>query len=145
MVAIIAILASIVLVGFGSFKARARDSRRVADLHQVQNMLELYYTKFHYYPNVGDYAAMRGTLTDIIATNIGINSVPDDPLGGTAHYLYAASNSIGPGPQNYEVGAWLEDANNPVFQDAPAGPVGGLACASTGGSNGNEKMYCVGI
>jgi prepilin-type N-terminal cleavage/methylation domain-containing protein len=41
-VAIIGLLASIVLVGLGSFRTRGRDTRRIADLRSTQNALELY-------------------------------------------------------------------------------------------------------
>ena len=44
-VAIIAILASVVLVGLGPTQSGGRDARRVSDLSEVQNGFELYYNK----------------------------------------------------------------------------------------------------
>ena len=50
MIAIISLLASIVLVSLGQARAKARDSKRVQDLIQVRNALELFYSDFGYYP-----------------------------------------------------------------------------------------------
>ncbi|MBI2604251.1 MAG: prepilin-type N-terminal cleavage/methylation domain-containing protein, partial [Candidatus Harrisonbacteria bacterium] len=69
-VAIIGLLASIVLVGLGSFRARGRDARRVADLRQTQNALELFYTKSNAYPNVNSWSALEQAL---IAATIGVS------------------------------------------------------------------------
>ena len=38
-VATIGLLASVVLVGLGSFRSRGRDARRIADIRSVQNSL----------------------------------------------------------------------------------------------------------
>ena len=59
-VAIIAILASVVLVGLGPTQQAGRDARRISDLHEVQNGLELYYNKCGYYPGTSSSLAMRG-------------------------------------------------------------------------------------
>src|SRR5579872_5066555 len=50
-VAIIAILASIVLVGLGPTQQSGRDARRLSDLHEVQNVVELYYNDCGFYPS----------------------------------------------------------------------------------------------
>ena len=49
-VAIIGILASVVLVGLGPTQQSGRDARRLSDLHEVQNAIELYYQKYGIYP-----------------------------------------------------------------------------------------------
>src|SRR5580698_9414163 len=98
-VAIIAILASIVLVGLGPTQQSGRDARRLSDLHEAQNALELYYGKCGYYPGpsaasgcaawspVVSYSAMSAVIT---TSGIGVSTMPDDPTSGK-HYLYAAS------------------------------------------------------
>ena len=43
-VSIIGLLSAVTLIGLGSFRAAGKDARRVADLRQYQNGLELYYT-----------------------------------------------------------------------------------------------------
>jgi prepilin-type N-terminal cleavage/methylation domain-containing protein len=49
-VAIIGVLASSILIGLGSTRAKARDSRRITDLKSTQTALELYYSKYNSYP-----------------------------------------------------------------------------------------------
>ena len=55
-VAIIAILASVVLVGLGPTQAQGRDARRISDLREVQTGLELYYNKNGVYPTASTWA-----------------------------------------------------------------------------------------
>src|SRR5581483_8913995 len=86
-VAIIAILASVVLVGLGPTQQAGRDARRLSDLREVQNGLELYFAKCGYYPGpavagscgstswsaVSTWAALTASLQ---GSTIGVNSVP---------------------------------------------------------------------
>ncbi|MBI2075113.1 MAG: prepilin-type N-terminal cleavage/methylation domain-containing protein [Candidatus Harrisonbacteria bacterium] len=131
-VAIIGLLASIVLVGLGSFRARGRDARRVADLRQTQNALELFYTKSNAYPNVNSWSALEQAL---IAATIGVSKISNDPLGAARPYVYAPGPSAGAGPQSYMLRAQLEDPTNPVLNDDVDGTVLGQDCA--------DPFYCV--
>ena len=56
-IAILGLLASIVLVGLGGARAKARDARRIADLRGVQNALEVYYSARGQYPPPGAWEA----------------------------------------------------------------------------------------
>src|SRR3989344_147563 len=67
-VSIIGLLSATILVGLAGFRARGRDARRLADLKQIQNGLELYYTKNNSYPD------STAALSDV-----GINKISDDP------------------------------------------------------------------
>lgn len=116
-VAIIGLLASVVLVGLGSFRTRGRDTRRVADLHEVQKGVELYYAKNNAYPNVSSWDQLQQELTGPSA-GLGIARISDDPLAPARHYFYGAGNAAGAGPQSYVLGADLEDPNNPALSDA---------------------------
>lgn len=49
-VAIIGLLSSIILVGLGDVRQEARDTRRIADIRQLQNALEIYYSSSQSYP-----------------------------------------------------------------------------------------------
>ncbi len=54
-IAIIGLLASIVLVSLNSARAKARDARRLSDMHQILLALEMYYDdNGHYSPISGD-------------------------------------------------------------------------------------------
>ena len=77
--------------------ALSRDSQRVSDLRETQNVLELYFSKCGVYPgsascsNRADptsWAALRATLSsDTRAT------IPSDPLGGSATYVYGVTKT----------------------------------------------------
>lgn len=53
-IAIIGILAALILVSFRYVKAKARDTRRVADIKQIQTALEMYFNSNSQYPSTGD-------------------------------------------------------------------------------------------
>lgn len=131
-VSIIGMLSSIVLVGLGSFRARGRDARRIADLRETQNALELYYGKFGGYPLV-TWEGLEVALTD---AEIGVSGISDDPLGGSNHYRYASNG------QSYVIGAQLEDKNNQALKDDVDGSGAetfGVDC----GSSTDDQAYCL--
>lgn len=128
-VAIIAILASIVLVGLGPTQQSGRDARRVSDLHETQNALELYYSKCGYYPGTatGGVCAVTatagyGTFTAGAYTNmalaltsagIGVNTIPLDPTNAGVHIYRFRTN--GTSASTYVLSAVLENTNNAIF------------------------------
>lgn len=142
-VAIIAVLASAVLVGLGPIQRQGRDARRISDLRQAQNALELYYSKCGYYPG-GVAAASCGAFTPatswsdmksaLIGSNIGVSQIPNDPSSNRV-YVYNVSAR----GDSYVLGADLEDGNNPAFDNSATGNVLGLNCGKTM----NPPMYCI--
>ncbi len=145
-VGIIALLASVVLVGLGPFRTRGRDTRRIADLRSTQNGLELYYTKFAQYPDDGGagpdaWTALERTLQE---SKIGVSKLSHDPLVGKSgqdDYGYDVSRDR----QSYVLRAQLEDASNPVLNDdfdgfVGAGAIDGItmSCADV-----PRAYYCV--
>ncbi len=50
-VAIVAVLSAIVVVGLGPARRQGRDARRITDIKQVQAALELYYNRYGHYPD----------------------------------------------------------------------------------------------
>ncbi len=113
-VAIIGLLASIILVGLGTFRARGRDARRIADLRETQNGLELYFTKNGYYPDVGTWASLTSAL---IGAGIGVNAVPNDPTSGW-NYGYCRPTGI---TSSYVIAAYLEETGGPYLSQYPSG------------------------
>jgi prepilin-type N-terminal cleavage/methylation domain-containing protein len=119
-VAIIAILASVVLVGLGPTQQAGRDARRISDLREVQNGLELYYNKCGYYPgpvncgtgwgSSGAYSDLTSASGPLIGSGIGVSTVPNDPTNGKTYYYTSFSSG-----STYTLGAVLENANNSVF------------------------------
>ena len=124
-ITIIGLLTSIVLVGLGSFRSRGRDARRIADLRETQNALELYYTKNQTYPQTSDWNTLEQMITD---SQIGISNIPKDPLASKT-YFYGSDG------QNYVMGAELEDATNSNLRDDVDGTEYEVNC--------NDPAYCV--
>lgn len=151
-VAIIAILASVVLVGLGPTQEAGRDARRISDLSEVQNGLELYYNKYGIYPGtaagvVGAPAATTwaSVSASVTGANVGITSAfPNDPSSGKSYqYWYNAANS------HYVVGAHLENANNSVFTSYTAPSIVGFTANVASGAPTDclsaSSDYCAGL
>lgn len=149
-VTIIGLLASVVLVGLAPAQRRGRDARRLSDIKETQNALELYYNKCRHYPGAADQGAgdctavtpaagelSWDTLTAILTGGgIGVNQIPKDPTSAGKYY-YAISD----GGTTYVLAAKLEQAT--AKQGLTAMPSGvttptGVDCAST-------DFYCTSI
>lgn len=139
-VAIIGILAGAVLIGLGPVQRGGRDARRVADLRQVQNGLELYFNKCGYYP--GGSAASGctgfspvstwGDLTNsLIQSAIGVSQVPNDPSAGRSYFYGVSGTGSG-----YVLGATMEDAGNAALRQDIDGP-------NVYGVNCDDPVYCI--
>jgi len=120
-VAIIGILSSMVIVGLGSARAKARDSRRISDIRQIQNALEIYYSENRNYPE---------KLSDIFSS-----STPPlvDPLD-SSDYLYARSTDN----QGYNLAACLEQKNIPGISSSTCSYLNKNCSSGT-----HPNMYCV--
>jgi type II secretion system protein G len=107
-IAIIGLLSTIVMVFYGNAREKARDSRRLADLKQMQTALELYYTDIGDYPagtgvtlGTADYACLNNTGWHVTGcADAYMGNVPADPSGGT--YVYTVAST------SYAVDAALE-------------------------------------
>ena len=155
-VAIIAILASVVLIGLGPTQRAGRDARRLSDLREVQTGLELYYNKCGYYPgnpvasgactgfvSGNTWADMTKALTE--TPDIGVNTVPNDPTAG--HTYYYGTDVAGDGT-GYLIAATLEDPNNGAFTNysAPtmsAYTMGDELAPANCGVTGGVGVYCL--
>jgi prepilin-type N-terminal cleavage/methylation domain-containing protein len=146
-VAIIAILSSVVLVGLGPTQQSGRDARRLSDLHEIQTGLELYYSKCGFYPgnancvsstSVG-YSGMSSALT---GSGIGVSSVPQDPTAG--HTYYYGTDNVG---SSYLLMAILENKNNSAFVNysAPsaAGFLGDFTNIQSSACSTSTGEYCI--
>lgn len=118
-IAIIGLLASIVLVALNSARAKARDSRRMSDLHNVQLALEMYYDRYGTYLVAGTgssgcgcgWLAYEGGAYAVSVTrglyNEGFLSSPtvEDPRQSPGYMIYLCENS-----QVYAISATKENA-----------------------------------
>jgi len=132
-ITIIALLASIILVGMSGARAKTRDARRVADLHNVMNALELYYAKNSNYP---DETSWGGLTTALTTGNIGVSRIPQDPLSSSPNsniYYYGASFDT----QDYVLGAKLETDDAALDEDIDnIGDTYGVPCSDA------DYHYC---
>lgn len=148
-IGIIGLLASILVVNLTSARRRARDTKRIADIRNLQTAAEDYYGKNGKYP---------ATIADLV-TGGQIPTWPLDPLAppGTACtansdpcYWYAVYTPTGAlGPQSYHFGASLEDAGSQLLnQDRDCNSITGTSCpfvaAYTNGFNGADATGCGG-
>ena len=172
-IAIIGVLSSIVLASLNSARKKARDTRRITDLKQIQLALELYFDG-----QSNQYPAASATCTGVPTTGAGENNglqdlviqgyipqISRDPLSNSGTpicYKYAALTS---GPRiTYHLGALIEEATNAVltgdkdqavtagwtndFNGTSAGAVNNRDCDATAGTpqgqaSPTEKCYDV--
>ncbi len=128
-VAIISLLSSVVLASLNSARIKARDTKRMTDLRQIKNALELYYNSNGYYPQSGcgwdcnGYSYSFHSSWSTLATDLApyISNLPVDPLnsGGCAPwnlncFTYAYGN-VGRTTYlaQYDLTAQLEDTSSP--------------------------------
>ena len=90
-IAIIGILAAFAVVSLGGARAKARDSRRLADLNTFKTALEMYFSDHNQYP-----VWTSGCIEDTTSTNPFQTSefkdqymkrIPQDPLYGKGSLL----------------------------------------------------------
>ena len=144
-IAIIGILASIITVALGSAKVKSRDAKRVADVKNLQLALSQYYNDNLFYPTQLAQLVSGGYLP----------SLPKDPnasaacagIGDAACYKYYGYRSgvgtcdilpgSGKNPVSYQIGAVLEDQNNPALvDDVDVFTAPGSACNNGSDANG---------
>lgn len=102
-VAIVGLLSAVVVVGLTGAREKARDSRRIADIREIQNELELNYTSGSGYPS---------------PVNGHAPGEPEDPQG--SFYLYETTN----GGFSYMLGVSLETEENSNYGDGSNCPSG---------------------
>jgi len=128
-IGIIGLLASILVVNLTSARKRARDTKRIADVRNLQTASEDYYGKNGKYPTgIGD-----------LVTGAHIPVWPLDPLapsGTTCSansdlcYWYSYYTPTGAlGPQYYHFGTSFEDTGSLLLnQDRDCNSITGVAC-----------------
>ena len=148
-IAIIGILSSVVLASLNDARQKSRDTKRVADVKQIQLALELFFDSKNNYPTATQFTATDGTglVPDHIPT------LPKDPVT-QADYTYAALGS-GTSCTDYHIGADLESSTHTVLNsdvDAVEGALcngGGIDFSGKGatpGTNGDTpNTNCAGI
>ena len=127
-IAIIGLLSTLAVVALGSARQKARDSKRLSDLRQVQTALELYNTEAGVYPTAasstlgsGNFACIdtNGFQSSANCTNqpVYMGLVPSDP--GTGSYAYVSADG-----STYSISATLEGTVNGLSGGITVSPSG---------------------
>lgn len=87
-VAIIGLLTSVIMVGFGNARRKSRDAKRLSDMQQIRSGLDLFFTN-------GGYPAQATWLTGALTCGAlaSVMQVPKDPLTG-AYYNYEVTSPV---------------------------------------------------
>lgn len=140
---VIAILAGMILPRLSQAPIRARDARRISDLHNLQSMLELYFSIYAKYPSTPSSGGWD-SLAQELKNKIQTSRVPSDPTP-TVSYFYCAPNNSA--PQDYILGARLETpspTDDPNLKNDIDGTIpSGWSCTQTS-VNCDDPVYCVG-
>ncbi len=132
-ITVIGLLSAMVLVGLSGVRAQGRDTRRVADLRNTQNALEIYFNANNSYPTQSDWTALE---TELVSADIGVKRLPRDPLSPRYEYEYAVDGSD---LLHYVLKATLESADNSALREDSDGTIYGLDC----GNPSDDRFYCI--
>lgn len=94
-IAIIGILATVVVSSLNTARAKGRDTKRISDIHQIQNALELYYNTNGVYPAAGagwsESSVIASPWTTVLEPLLTayIPKLPLDPLNSGRTYTLA--------------------------------------------------------
>ncbi len=131
-IAIIGLLSTLAVVALTSARTKARDSKRVADMKQVQTAMELYYSANNTYPagatctNPSLVSACAALAPDFLPGVVtlkdpgGVAAACADPAAAKCNYSFGAAAA-----GSYEINFWLEGATGDLAAGAhtltPAG------------------------
>lgn len=137
--AILAVLVTLIAGGFRTAQMRGRDAKRKSDLKEIANSLELYFSDHDEYPSssggrvvgcpatTGSCVWGSGEFTD--GQTVYFKEMPADPSSSLNYYYRAFSND-----QKFQLYAHLENPKDKNClggdcQSPPALP-GGVSCGS---------------
>ena len=140
-ISIIGILSTLAVVSLNNARLKARDTKRVADIRQLQTALELYVSDKNGYPSANDLTLGAGAGSSLskdggfaaeVNGTVYMGKVPANPLPGGADFKYTSyTNSTaasvcntGPCPW-FEITFTLEEQTGGLSQGAhTADPTG---------------------
>src|SRR5581483_1677552 len=140
-IAIIGLLASIVLVSLNNTRAKARDTRRKADLAQISKALMIYYNNHNAMPInrnpcCGYSQDQPNFLQELIDDGILAKAPKDPGSGAYSYYDYGGGHSLGA-----LVVANLETSANTTAGDPPS--CRPWASGQNWCDQDSDKEYCV--
>lgn len=146
-IAIIGILASIVVASLNTARKKSRDARRIADIKQLQLALELYFDAAKGPNGSGTIASYPGDALANLTTTLVSSYIPKVPVDPTNSGIYvygyqglqtsagtACTAAGGTACLYYQLGAVLEDSNNPAVTQSDTDK----DLSAAGGIDGND-------
>ncbi|MCD4694491.1 prepilin-type N-terminal cleavage/methylation domain-containing protein [bacterium] len=146
-IAIIGLLATMSVVALSSAREKARDSRRLSDVKQIQTALEMYYSSVGEYPATLD---TNGGGEIATSSQVYMAEIPQNPTPvtdgacetGVGNYGYAVDTNRANYVITYCVGSQTNDISAGTNCATPAG----IAATSTNASgvcavDGNSATY----
>lgn len=153
-VAIIAVLASSVLAAVGSARAKARDAKRIAEIKEIKNALNLYHDSNFSYPSTTPegFSGEDAAIQFLASPESGgfLPAVPEIP-GVAVSFFYRGIKEDGSECVNstdictkFVLGTTLESSNATLESDSDTA-VGTFVGASSDclGGSGDERCYDV--
>ncbi len=119
-IVVIGILAALVVTTYSGIQAKARDSKRQADVKAIQTQLEAFYASNNYYPATADINSTTWRSTNM--KSLSVDSIKD-PSGTVAEFV-----------------AGVPDATTKQYRYAPLN-ASGAACTATGPTNTDCVSY----
>lgn len=122
-IAIIGLLSTLAVVALTSARTKARDSKRVADMKQVQTAMELYYSANNGYPacGAGTLLSACGALAPDFLPGVatvkdpgGVAAACANPAVAKCNYAFGAAGA----DEGYRVNFWLEGATGDLAAGA---------------------------
>ncbi|HNV13004.1 MAG TPA: prepilin-type N-terminal cleavage/methylation domain-containing protein [bacterium] len=142
-IAIIGILATLAVVALQQARSRARDSKRMADMKQVQTALELFFNENGRYPTTDEWSS--GTIISSSSGETFMYSIPSAPSPADGDCL-EASNTYVYTPQNNGASYTIDFCTGKQVSDLPEGAKqmtpGGIILASGGSGGGGGTTTC---
>ncbi len=129
-IAIIGLLSTLAVVALGNAQARARDSKRAADIKQIQTALALFYSTNNRYPPTNGTDGEEAVLSTLALLPAEMPSVPaaPAPADGTC-----TDDAVMATTQRYYYNATAGSGANPAFD-----------CFSATSCGSYELQFCLG-
>ncbi len=138
-IAIIGILATLAVVALQQARQNARDSKRMADMKQVQTALELFFNENGRYPTEEEWNS--GTIESESSNNVFMYNIPSSPTPADGN-CQSASNTYIYTPQNNGASYTIDFCTGKQVSDLPEGAKqmtpGGIIIGSSGNTGGGE-------
>lgn len=144
-IAIIAILTSIAYASLSQIRAKSRDQKRVATVHEIQLALEFYFNKNAKYPIMLWPADINSEIQKANSLYGYLTEKPQDPsIGDTYHYVpLSPSPTIESRCRSYHLWTKLELKSAALESKKGYSSLGDTLCGSVGDKKDASSDYLI--